>query len=50
MEKVGGMLHNEKMEDAGSERRAKAGGYGDDSGFGGDSYGSGSRDNDRSNY
>ena len=58
MEKVGGMLHNEKVQEAGSEKRAKAGGFDDngrgDSYGGDDSYGSGSRsgygDNGRGNY
>ena len=40
MEKAGGMLHNEKMEQAGVEKRERAGGYGGSS----DNYGSGNQD------
>ena len=43
MEKAGGILHNQKMEQTGAEKREKAGGYGDSY----DSYGSG---NQGSNY
>ena len=42
MEKAGGMLHNEKMEQAGAEKREKAGGYGEAS----DTYGSSNRGSD----
>ena len=47
MEKAGGILHNQRMEQAGAEKREKAGGYGDSSDSYGDSYGS---SNQGSNY
>ena len=42
MEKAGGMLHSQKIEQAGAEKRDKAGAYGDSS----DSYGSGNQGSD----
>lgn len=45
MEKAGGMMGNEKMEQKGAEKRQQAGGYG------GDNSGSGNYgDNSQSNY